>query len=183
MAIPKKVLNYLDKAKAKYEVISHKTVYTAHDLAATLKEKMNNIAKTLLVKVDKKYILIVLPAHKRLDLVALKKYYKAKKAEIVKEGMMKKLFNIKPGTLTPFGALHKVDVLFDKTLARADKMVVRAGSYTDSLRVKIKDLMELEDVAVASVGKLIKLRKTQKAKKPAFAKATAGRQKNKKSKK
>ncbi|MBU0648616.1 YbaK/EbsC family protein [Patescibacteria group bacterium] len=162
MAISKKVLNYLDKAKVKYDVISHKVVYTAHDLAATLKEKTNNIAKTLLVRVDKRYILIVLPAHRQLDLMALKKYYKAKKAEIVKEGMIKKLFNIKAGTLTPFGALHKVDVLFDKTLAKADKAVVRAGSYTDSLRVKIKDLIELEDAAVASVGKLIKLRKAQK---------------------
>lgn len=165
----------------KYDVISHKTVYTAHDLAATLKEKINNIAKTLLVKVDKKYILIVLPAHYKLDLAAVKKFYKAKKAEIVKEGVMQKLFGVKPGTITPFGALHKVDVLLDKALLRADKAIVRAGSYTESLRVKIKDLQELEDATVASVGKLIKMRKAQKAKrKKAPTKKASGSKKKRK---
>lgn len=164
MAIPKKVLNYLDKAKVKYEVVSHKVVYTAHDLAATLKEKMSNISKTLLVRVDKKYVLIILPSHYQLDLKAVKKLYKAKKAEIAKEGIIKKVFGVKPGTLTPFGALHKVDVVLDKAMLRADKTVVRAGSYTQSLRLKIKDLRELEDATVAVVGKLIKLRKTQKKK-------------------
>ncbi|MDD4994967.1 MAG: YbaK/EbsC family protein [Patescibacteria group bacterium] len=165
MAIPKKVTNYLDKAKIKYEVLAHKTVFTAYDLAATLKEKMKNIAKTLLVKVDKRYVLIVLPAHFKLDLAAVKKFYKAKTAEIAKEGVMKKLFGFEPGTLTPFGALHKIDVAIDKGIARADNAVVRAGSYTESLRMKIKDIKELEDAAVGAFGKLIEVRKAQKKKK------------------
>jgi Ala-tRNA(Pro) deacylase len=165
MAVPKKILNYLDKAKVKYEVLSHKTVFTAHDLAATLREKINKIAKTLLVKVDKKYILIVLPAHYKLDLNAVKRFYKAKEVQIAKEKIMQKLLKLKPGTLTPFGALNKIDVLMDKALMRVDKAIVRAGSYTDSLRIKIKDVKELEDASVAAVGKLIELRKSQKKKK------------------
>jgi len=176
MAIPKKITNYLDKAKIKYDKLEHRVVYTAHDLAATLKEKMQNIAKTLLVKVDKRYVLIVLPAHYKLDMAAVKKFYKAKKAEIAKEGMIKKLLGGKPGALTPFGALHKVDVAIDKALMKTDKAIVRAESYTESLRMKIKDLQELEDAAVGAFGKVIKVRQQQKsqkktAKKPAKKKS------------
>jgi Ala-tRNA(Pro) deacylase len=162
MAIPKKITNYLDKAKVKYEKMEHRVVYTAHDLAATLKEKMQNIAKTLLIKVDKNYVLIVLPAHYKLDLQAVKKFYKAKKAEIVKEGAIKKYLGGKPGALTPFGALHKVDVAIDKALLKTDKAIVRAESYTESLRMKVKDLQELEDAAVGAFGKVIKVRQAQK---------------------
>ena len=35
MAIPKKLLKFLDENKVKYEVVEHRKVYTAHDSAKT----------------------------------------------------------------------------------------------------------------------------------------------------
>lgn len=145
MPIPKKILNYLEKNKIKFEKITHKTVYTAYDLAKTLKEKLSNIAKTLIVKTEKGYALLVLPASKLVDLKKLKKLLKVKKIEIAKEKVMKDFFKIKPGTITPFSTLHKkVPLYIDKTLLRTKKILINAGSYTDSLRLKIKDFLKLE---------------------------------------
>ena len=70
--IPKRVTNYLDSRGVKYEKVPHKQVFTTFDLANTLKEKMSKIAKTLLIKADKRYVLVVLPAHYRLDMAKLK---------------------------------------------------------------------------------------------------------------
>jgi Ala-tRNA(Pro) deacylase len=145
MAIPKKILNYLQKNKIKFEAIAHKTVYTAYDLAKTLKEKLDKIAKTIVVKTDKGYALLVLPASRLVDLKKLKKILKAKKVEIAKEGVMKTFFKIKPGTITPFATLHKkVPLYIDKALLKMRDILISAGSYTDSIRLKVKDLINLE---------------------------------------
>ncbi|MCX7778706.1 MAG: YbaK/EbsC family protein [Patescibacteria group bacterium] len=145
MAIPKKILNYLEKNKVKFEKIVHRTVYTAYDLAQTLREKINKIAKTLVIKTEKGYAILVLPASRLADLKKLKKALKAKKVEIAKEGVMKTFFKIKPGTITPFASLHKrVPLYLDKALLKTKEMIINAGSYTDSLRLKVKDFLKLE---------------------------------------
>jgi len=145
MAIPKKILNYLEKNKVKFETVKHKTVYTAYDLAQTLKEKIDKVAKTLVIKTDKGYALLVLPASRLVDFKKLKKVIKAKRVEIAKEATMKTFFKIKPGTVTPFATLHKkVPLYIDKALLKTKEILVSAGSYTDSLRLKVKDLINLE---------------------------------------
>lgn len=170
MAVPKKVLSYLDKAKAKYEIVPHKVVYTTFDLANTLKEKMANIAKTLLVKADKRYVLVAIPAHYRLDLDKVKKLLKAKTVGLAKELHMEKVLKVKPGALTPFAGLHKLELLLDKALVRAGKVLVGAGSYTESLRLKAADLHKLEKATLATVGK-VAVFKAKKAVKKAAKKA------------
>ncbi len=154
--IPKKILSYLDKNKVKYDIVKHKTVYTAYDLAQTLAKKMNEIAKTLVVKVDKGYVLVVVPGHLRVDLGKVKKILKAKSAELAPEKVMAKVFKVKPGAITPFGSLHKVEVLLDKALLKTKEAIVNAGSFTDSLRLKVKDLQKLEGTTLADVGQAVK---------------------------
>ena len=153
MPISKKLLSHLDKNKIKYEVLAHKTVFTAYDLAQTLKKKLQEIAKTLLVKVDKQYYLVVLPAHYKLDLVKVKKFLKAKKVAIAKEGDMKSKFNVKPGAITPFGSIHKVEVIMDKTLSKMRDAIFNAGSFTESLRLKVKDFLKVENAPTGDLGK------------------------------
>lgn len=156
MTIPKKVLDYLKKSKIAHEVLKHKPVYTAYDLANTLAEKLNKVAKTLVVKVDKDYRLLVLPAHLRVDVAKLKKALKAKAVELVPEKTMEKIFKVKDGTITPFGALHKVEVLVDKALLKSKDVVVRAGSLTEALRLKAKDLHTLEKATLGDFSLVVK---------------------------
>ena len=103
--IPKKFASFLEKANIKTKPVAHKTVYTAFDLANTLKIKLNQIAKTVVVKVEPaieengvkhKHILAVLSAHQMLDLGKLKKILKVKKIDLDRENTMAKLFKIKP---------------------------------------------------------------------------------------
>ena len=151
--IGKKVLNYLDKNKIKYEILDHKKIYTAYDLAQTLREDLKKIAKTLLVKADKDYILVIVPAHYKVDLAKLKKALKAKKVEIPKEKVIVKVLKTKIGGITPFGTLHKVETWVDKSLLTAQHVVMNAGSFTQSLRLKAKDFIALEEAKLGSFVK------------------------------
>ena len=152
MAIPAKVKNYLDKQKVKYEVVKHKTVFTVYDLSQTLKIKMNEIVKTLLIKADKDYHLVLLSAHRRLDLGAVKKLLGAKKVTIARESDMAREMKVKPGALTPFGKLHKLGVVVDKGLLKTQKALFGAGSFTESLRMKMKDYVKVEEPKVGAIS-------------------------------
>jgi Ala-tRNA(Pro) deacylase len=153
MAISKKLLGHLDKNKIKYEILKHKTVFTAYDLAQTMKEKIQGIAKTLLVKADKKYYLVVIPAHYKLDFGKVKKLLKVKKVDIAKEKEMQTKYNVKPGAMTAFGTIHKAEMLVDKSLLKAKQMIFSAGSFTESLRLKVKDYIKAENPQTGDIGK------------------------------
>jgi prolyl-tRNA editing enzyme YbaK/EbsC (Cys-tRNA(Pro) deacylase) len=103
-------------------------VFTAYDLANTLKRKLSEIAKTLVVKADASYVLVVVPAHYRIDFGKLKKALKAKKVSLANEKVQKAVFKVKPGAMTAFGGLHRIPLLVDTALTKTAKMLFSAGS-------------------------------------------------------
>jgi len=152
MPVPKKVKNYLDKQGVDYEEIAHKTVYTAYDAAQTLKKELKDIAKNLLVKADNTYALVVVPADKRLDLKKIKKALGAKKISIPQEKVMVKILKIKPGAMTSFGKLHKLETLVDKAMLNTKKAIFSAGSISDSVFMKVKDYIQMEEANLADIA-------------------------------
>lgn len=168
MAVAKPLLKYLDKADIRYEIVPHKKVFTAYDLAQTLGEKLDSIAKTLLVKVelpkvDKKgkYYILVIPASYRANFQKIKKQLKAKKVEMAVEKTLKQL-KLNPGAVTPFGGYYKLEILMDKALLKVQKVLVSAGAHTEALRVKVRDLHEKEGATLGQFGDKTKI-KLQKA--------------------
>lgn len=154
MSISKKVLDYLEHQGAKVKKVAHKKVYTTLDLAATLKEKLNKIGKTLLVKADGKDYMVLVPGHYYVDLNKIKKALKVKKAALADEAYIKKILDMVPGALHPFSGISKVELLLDKALLKAEEAVIRAGSFTESLRMKVKDLHKMENATLGDFGKL-----------------------------
>ncbi|MBI4426662.1 MAG: YbaK/EbsC family protein [Candidatus Kerfeldbacteria bacterium] len=144
MKIPTKVAAYLKKAKVAHDVVPHKTVFTAYDLGQTLKTKLENIAKTLLVRVDTTYHLVVLRAADRLDLKKLKAVLGAKQVNIAREQDMAREMKVKPGALTPFGGLHKLGLVVDRNLTKAKTALFGSGSFEHSIRMKVADWLKLE---------------------------------------
>lgn len=175
MPIPKKITNFLDKHNIDHEILEHKTVYTAFDAAQTLGKKLNEIAKTLAVKADKKYIIIVVPASRKVNTEKLKKILGVKKVDMVKEVDIKKVFKSKPGALIPFAKMHKVPVYIDKALLKSKSIIMSSGSYTESLKVRANDLIEHGAEALVTFSKehKFKVQKKQKAKRGGKKKAVA----------
>ena len=153
MALPQRTKKYLDKKMARYELLTHKTVYTAYDAAQTLKKELREIAKSLLIATDKAYIIAVIPADMRLDLTKLKKALNAKKISIPTEKIIIKQLKFKPGSLTAFGGLHQLETWVDKSLMKTKDVILAAGSFTDSVRMKAKDFIDLEQARLASFAK------------------------------
>lgn len=138
-----RVTKLLDEAKIKYKILEHKVVYTAHDVGATTKKKLSEIAKVVLVRADHNWALIVVPAGKYIDLKGVKKALKAKKVHIASEKDITKYLKTKVGLLHPFGSEYNMQTLLDKGMSKAKKMIASAGTYTDSIELAIKDFEKL----------------------------------------
>jgi Ala-tRNA(Pro) deacylase len=138
-----KVTKLLDRAKIKYKTLEHKVVFTAHDVGATTKKKLGEIAKVVLVKADKDFVLIVLPAGKYVDFSGIKKALKAKKVSMASEKDITKYLKTKVGLLHPFGSEYNLQTLLDKSMSRSKKMIASAGTFTDSIEIAVKDFEKL----------------------------------------
>jgi Ala-tRNA(Pro) deacylase len=138
-----KVTKLLDKAEVKYKTLEHRVVFTAHDVGATTKKKLSEIAKVVLVKADKDFVLIVLPAGKYVDFSGVKKALKAKKVSMASEKNITNYLKTKVGLLHPFGSEYNIRTLLDKGMAKSKKMIASAGTFTDSVEIAVKDFEKL----------------------------------------
>ena len=158
LVFPQKLAKYLEKAGIKHNVLEHKTVYTAYDVAATMGKKLNEIAKSLLVIADKDYYLVLLPADHNLDMKKLAQFIskatgqKVKVVKIPGEGVMQKLLKVKAGAMGAFGGLHKLPVVMEKKLAKMKRAVFASGSFNHSVEMAVKDFVKLENAMLGSFG-------------------------------
>ncbi|HUW71791.1 MAG TPA: YbaK/EbsC family protein [Candidatus Humimicrobiaceae bacterium] len=158
MQIPKKISNFLEKVKTKYEVVGHRTVYTAFDKAATLKVSEKMIGKTLVTRIDKRVALVMIPANKNLDILKLGKTAKTKKISFIKEAWIKKnLKGVKIGAIPPFGNLWRVPTFVDKSLINLPKIILNSGDYNFSIKLKGAALRKM--IPDLIIGNFTKVRK------------------------
>lgn len=168
--LPPKVVEYLEKAGINHEILEHRTIYTAIDAAATMRKKLGEIAKTLLVKADKDYYLVLLPADNNLDFKKLGKCISTQTDKNVKtikipgEKIMENVLKVKAGAMSAFGNLHKIPVVMDKGLAKAKKAVFSSGSFNHSIEMGVKDFVKLENAILGSFGIKKKVKTQPKAK-------------------
>lgn len=153
--IPAKVIKFLDATKTKYETLGHKTVFTAHDKAATLKAPEKQIGKTLVVKLDNQLALVLIPANRNLDKKKVIKVAKAKKMDFVTERLIKgKIKGAKVGAVPPFGALWKIPTFADRNFLKNSKIIVSSGDYNYSFKMTPAHYKKaVPDAIVGDLGK------------------------------
>lgn len=168
MAIPKKIINFLEKNRIKYEPVEHKTVYTAFDKARTLKMKENIVGKTLVLKTDRDLAVVLIPSNKNLDKIKFKKLVNdwrkktdqkpVKSIEFASERLIKnKIKGVKLGSTPPFGTMFKVPTFVNKSLLSLPEIIINSGHYNYSIKIKGDFLKKMMPDLVA--GSFTKTRK------------------------
>jgi len=166
--LPVKLIKYLESTGIKHEILEHRTVYTALDVAATMKRKLGEIAKSLLIKADQDYYLVLLPADHNLDFDKLKKVIGKARGKEVKtlkipgEKIVESALKAKVMAITAFGNLHKLAVVMDKKLEQTKKAIFSAGSSNHSVEMVVKDFIKLESPILGSFGVKRKIKKSNK---------------------
>lgn len=142
----------LTQNKIKYKILKHRKVFTAFDATQTQHLKLNEVAKSVLLKGKKALYLAVLPAGSNCDFKALTKLT-GDKVSIAKEKDITGKLKTKVGLLAPFGTIYKILVFLDKKLTKNKKINVPAGSYTESVEMNVKDYIKLENPTLGKFAK------------------------------
>lgn len=144
---------FLDRNKVKYVSISHSPTYTAQEIAQSAHVPGRKLAKTVIVNLDGKMAMAVLPATEHVDFALLKKAAGAKKAELASEAHFKGRFpECEPGAMPPFGNLYDMAVYASPTLTEDDEIAFNAGSHTELIRLAYKDFERLAKPKVAAIS-------------------------------
>lgn len=140
----KKLKDFLNQNKIKYVSVKHSPAYTAQEIAASAHISGKNIAKTVIIKVDGKLAMAVLPANYRVDIDLLRDTTGADYIEIASEKEFKDLFpDCELGAMPPFGNLYGMDVYAAKALAQDEDIAFNAGSHTELIQLSYKDFEKI----------------------------------------
>jgi Ala-tRNA(Pro) deacylase len=144
MSVAAKLKECLDGNKINYDVLTHPQVYTAQDVAAAMHVSGNELAKSVVVKADDKFVLAVLSAPRKIDEERLQKLVGAKEVRMAHESEFASLFpGCELGAMPPFGNLYRVDVYVDRSLTRDEEIVFNAGTHVEAIRMNYKDFERL----------------------------------------
>lgn len=139
-----KVTDYLDAQQVPYELVSHKPVYTAEQLARVENLPAPQIAKTVIVEANRRFFLCVLQADRKVDFIALQKHLKANQVRLADEDQMALLFlDAEVGAEAPFGNLYNLPTLLDKTLSKNKEISFLAGAHDVSIHMRMDDYLRL----------------------------------------
>jgi Ala-tRNA(Pro) deacylase len=140
----RKLKEYLDGHNIKYVIISHSPAYTAQEVAASAHIPGREIAKTVMIKVDGKMAMAVLPASHHIDFEMLKEASGATQVELASEREFEETFpDCELGAMPPFGNLYDMEVFVAEVLADDEEIAFNAGSHTELIRLSYRDFEDL----------------------------------------
>ena len=143
--MPVKTLKeYLDRMNVKYVSVSHALAYTTQQIASITHIRGKELAKTVIVKIDGKMAMVVLPASFKVDLELLKKNTGAGKIELATEAEFTNMFaECEVGAMPPFGNLWGMQVFTEEKLAEDKEIAFNAGTHTELIKLAYKDFERL----------------------------------------
>lgn len=135
---------FLDSNGVKYLTIPHRQAYTAMEVAESAHVAGREMAKTVIVDVDGRLAMAVLPATRHVNVEHLRRSVGAQHVGIAKEGEFRFDFpDCEVGAMPPFGNLFNMEVLVDPKLAEDDDIAFNAGTHTEVVKMAYKDFERL----------------------------------------
>ncbi len=148
-----KLREFLDSHAVRYFVVSHSPAYTAQEIAAAAHVPGKELAKTVVVTLDGKMAMVVLPASRQLDFDLLRKLTSARKVELASEKEFADLFpECEIGAMPPFGNLYGMDVYVSEELEDDDEIAFNAGVHTELLILSYENYKRLVHPKVAKLS-------------------------------
>ena len=148
-----RLMEFLADHHVKFVTISHSPAFTAQEIAATAHVPGKQLAKTVVVKIDGKVALAVLPA---TDMVSLERLRRATGAEMVELASEEEFGDLFPGcevgAMPPFGNLWDVNVFVDQRLREDEQIAFNAGSFTELVQLSYSDFESLVHPTVVQLS-------------------------------
>jgi Ala-tRNA(Pro) deacylase len=140
----KKLKTFLDENNVKYVTLHHSSAFTAQEIAASAHVCGKELAKTVLINIDGKMAMTVLPASYQIDFENLKEIFGTRKVTLSNEPEFKYRFpDCELGAMPPFGNLYDMEVYVAESLTEEKEIAFNAGSHTELIKLDYTDFERL----------------------------------------
>jgi Ala-tRNA(Pro) deacylase len=137
--------NYLDEHKVHYDSIVHSQTFTAKQTAESAHISSNEMAKTVMIKINGHLAMAVVPASEQVDLELVKGATHADSIKLANELEFESRFpGCEIGAMPPFGNLFEMPVYADESLMENENIAFNAGTHTELIKLACQDFEALE---------------------------------------
>jgi Ala-tRNA(Pro) deacylase len=144
MSISRTLKEYLDREHVHYDVLQHPEAFRALAIAHVLHTPEKEMAKVVIVKIENRFVMTVLPASWQVDLHRLRNVFMTNHVRLATEEELKDLFpDCELGAMPPFGILYGVPVYVDHSLTEDGEIVFQAGTHSEAIRMRYVDFAAL----------------------------------------
>lgn len=139
------IRGYLKENRVRYEAMLHRPESTASRRAHSVHVPGDQVAKSVLVRADDRFVLAVLPSTHRVDLDRLGRVLESPRVRLATEDELAGIFvDCERGAVPPFGRLYGLETVVDTSLAAWAEIVVEANLRHEDLRLRYRDFEAIE---------------------------------------
>jgi Ala-tRNA(Pro) deacylase len=142
----------LAQSGTSFKVLRHEPVYTSEQAAAVRGTALSSGAKALIIKVADRFVLMVLPADRKLDSKQARSLMGVKGLRFASREEVKSLTGLEPGSIPPFGSLFGMATYCDPALADNPSINFNAGDHSISVQMSYADYIALEKPTMAAIS-------------------------------
>jgi Ala-tRNA(Pro) deacylase len=148
-----RVTHWLEERGVDHELITHAETFTAADEAREAGVPAGHVAKTLALRDQDSYRLVVIPASRRLDLARVRQLGgRSPHLRLATEHELRRDFpNFDVGALPPFGPLLPAPEIVDIRLLYHDRIFCSAGDHRHAVTLDPRELLRIAEPQVADI--------------------------------
>ena len=139
-----RVENLLKQHGIAFQVLRHEPVYTSEEAARVRGTPLASGAKALIVKGEDAFVMIVVPADRKLDSHAVRRARGWRKLRFATREEVLEMTALAPGSIPPFGSLFGLHTLCDQRLGDNDVINFNAGDHSISVSMRYEDYVLVE---------------------------------------
>ncbi|RUL89659.1 aminoacyl-tRNA deacylase [Tautonia sociabilis] len=139
------IRGYLLEHRVRFEAMLHRPAATASRRAKSVHVPGDQVAKSVLVRADDRFVLAVLPSTHRVELDRLAAVLEADRVRLATEDELAGIFtDCERGAVPPFGSVYGLTTVVDSSLAAWAEIVVEANLRHEDLRLRYRDFEAIE---------------------------------------
>ena len=143
--------NWLKQNGVPFTVLRHEPVFTSEQAAAVRGTSLASGAKGLVVKAGRQFVLLVLPADRKLDSRKARDALKVKALRFASKEEVQTLTGLQPGAIPPFGSLFELATYCDPALGENPSINFNAGDHAISIQMAYSDYVQVEKPQMISM--------------------------------
>jgi Ala-tRNA(Pro) deacylase len=142
---------WLKQSNIPFTVLLHEPVFTSEQAAAVRGTSLASGAKALVVKAGDKFVLLVLPADRKLDSRKARDALGVKALRFASKEEVQTLTGLQPGAIPPFGSLFQLPTYCDPDLGQNPSINFNAGDHALSIQMAYDDYVRAEKPQTVSI--------------------------------